>query len=162
MNVEETEYNLADFPDRVEFPTPLEKREAAVWTFELELKRVKIPLGERVSLQFPARDILQTVPENGKLKIPVSVPRNVLEHATHARLRLVQAGFNPVQHFVRVNGTRVKIQPGGIGIMDAEFPLSAVQTDNTIEIERMPGSSWCTIQSASLFLEQVPDGETDD
>jgi len=152
MKIQQTLHPLESPKTSLTLPVRLDKREAEVVVLELE----GTPrLQKTVSLQFPAADILKPVPKDGTVELPVSVPRKALENATHARVRLVQSGFTPGQHELRVNGTAVEIRPGGIGIADAEISRDLLKENNTISIQRLPGSSWCTVKSASLYLEHL-------
>lgn len=151
MQIEEEIIPWKEHPTFFKGSTRLNKREAEVWEFTLEGTPAPTP---HVAIQFPAKDILKAIPKDGSYSTTISVPRNGLDAATHARLRIVQSGFTPGKHVVTVNGQQVNMKPGGQGIMDAHFPVEWLQESNTVEVKRTPGSSWCTIQSASLFLEK--------
>lgn len=133
-----------------QIPLRLKKRESVVYTFPLTGHPEPDPIRRT---QYPAREILQSVPKNETLSWTLALPADDLERAHGAGLRVVQSGFTPGKHLLRVNGTSVDLRPGGIGIADIVLPPSRLRTENTIEIERLPGSKWCAVQAVSLFLE---------
>lgn len=124
-------------------------RESGVWVFELEgdarPERV-------VSQQFFSPQILTEVPAGGSVLLRVDVPGGARDGAEGAVLRVVHSGMVPGEHIIRLNGTLVPFEAGGIGIMDLKIDPARLLAENLVEVFRLEEGRGVHVDSVSLYV----------